>query len=93
MRRCLFADFAKGTVISMNYVGEEKFFDWYHKTAKEPQKSDAELLAEVHQQCVDTHADTYILPPEKTVSGLEERYTYRFENIGACGASTEYMYF
>ncbi|MBR5346013.1 MAG: hypothetical protein IK127_09345 [Clostridia bacterium] len=77
----------------MNYVGENKLFTWYHTVAKPPRLSDAALLAEVHQQCVEFHAEEYVLPPEKTLSGREERYAYRSENIGACGASTGFMYF
>lgn len=77
----------------MNYVGEEKLFSWYHSVAKAPRRSNAELLAEIHRQCVETHAEEFVLPPEKTITGREERYAYRCETIGACGANTGFMYF
>ena len=77
----------------MNYVGEEKFIAWYRQTARPPRLSDAELLAEVHRQCVEAKAEEYVLSPEQTVSGREERYPYRCETIGACGASTGFLYF
>ena len=77
----------------MNYVNEEKFIAWYETVAKEPRLSAAALLADVFQQYVSTRAGEYVVPAENAISGQEERYPFRFENIGACGASTNYIYF
>lgn len=77
----------------MNYVNEAKFISWYESVAKEPCMSSAALLADVFQQYVSTRANEYVVPADKTISGKEERYTFRFENIGACGACTDYIYF
>lgn len=77
----------------MNYVGEEKFRAWYRAVAKAPQLSDAALLEEVHRHFVETKEEAFVLPPEKTLSGREERYPFRCERIGACGADTGFMYF
>ena len=77
----------------MNYVGEEKLFAWYRRTAREPLLSNAELLETVHQHFVDTKEEEYTLPAEKALSGQPEKYTYRCDKIGACGADTGFMYF
>ena len=77
----------------MNYVNEEKLIAWYESVAKEPRMSSAALLADVFQQYVSTRVSEYVIPAEKTISGHEERYPFRFENIGACGACTNYIYF
>ena len=77
----------------MNYVGVEKFYRWYADTAKEPKKSNAELLDEALRIALEERGEQYVLPPEKTLSGSEERYCFRCENIGACGADTGFMYF
>ena len=77
----------------MNYVSEDTFIAWYRETAKPPRLSDEALMAEVYRQCVEDGAEEFVLSPEKTFSGQEERYPYRAENIGACGASTGFMYF
>ena len=55
--------------------------------------SNAQLLEEVHQHFVDTRIPEYVLPAGKTRSGTAERYSFRAENIGACGANTGFMYF
>ena len=77
----------------MNYVNEDKFIAWYKSVATEPQLSSAALLADVFQRYVSTRSNEYVIPAEMTISGHEERYPFRFENIGACGASTNYIYF
>ena len=77
----------------MNYVGEEKLFAWYRRTAREPLLSNAELLETVHQHFVDTKEEEYTLPKEKTLSGRPEKYTDCCDKIGACGADTGFMYF
>ena len=77
----------------MNYVGVEKFYRWYADTAKEPRLTDPELLEDVLRLVVETRAEEYVIPAEKTSSGREEKYAFRTENIGACGANTGFMYF
>ena len=77
----------------MNYVNEDQFVAWYESVAKEPRLSSSALLADVFQQYVSNHTSEYVIPAEKTISGREERYPFRFENIGACGASTFFIYF
>ena len=77
----------------MNYVNEEKFIAWYESSVKEPRLSSVALLADVFQQYVSSRVNEYVIPAEKAISGHEERYPFRFENIGACGASTNYIYF
>ena len=77
----------------MNYVNEDRFVAWYASVAKEPRLSSATLLADVFRQYISTRTSEYVVPAEKTISGHEESYPFRFENIGACGASTNYIYF
>lgn len=75
-----------------NYVNEEKFFAWYESVAKDKTDRKA-LLANVAKQYMARRKAVYVLPAEKTLSGKEESYPFRFENIGCCGASTIYFYF
>ena len=77
----------------MNYVNEDAFFAWYKAAAKRESLAGPALLADVVSQMNITGRQEYILPPSETKSGREERYSYRFENIGCCGASTMYIYF
>ena len=77
----------------MNYVGVEKFYRWYADTAKEPRLTNPELLEEVLRLAVESKAEEYVIPPNRTKTGTEERYAFRTENIGACGANTGFMYF
>ena len=76
-----------------NYVNEDKFIEWYKSVAKEPRLSSEALLADVFQCRISTRETAYRIPAEKTVTGREESYFFRFENIGACGACTNYIYF
>lgn len=77
----------------MNYVNEEAFFAWYKSTVKRETLTGPALLADVVNQMNAAGKQEYVLPPSETKSGREERYPYRFENIGCCGASTMYIYF
>ena len=77
----------------MNYVNEDKFIAWYKSVATEPQLSSAELLTDVFQQYISTRSSEYVVHANESISGHEERYPFRFENIGACGACTNYIYF
>ena len=76
-----------------NYVNEEKFFGWYESVSKNGIKNREELLNEAVSIFSNTGKAVYVLPADKTVSGKEERYTYKVENLGCCGASTIYVYF
>ena len=77
----------------MNYVNEEAFFAWYKSAAKRETLTGPALFADVVRRMNATVTQEYVLPPSETKSGREERYPYRFENIGCCGASTMYIYF
>ena len=77
----------------MNYVNEDKFIVWYKSTARPPQLSETALLSDVFQRYVETRCSEYVLPAERTVTGREERYPFRCETIGACGACTPFLYF
>lgn len=74
-----------------NYVNEEAFFLWYQeKTGLQANKK--ALLQELARQYMATRTGEFVLGADKTLSGAEERYAFRFENIGCCGASTMYFY-
>lgn len=74
-----------------NYVNEDVFFAWYEeKTGRKPDKK--ALLAELAKQYMDTRKGEFVLSADKCLSGAEERYGFRFENVGCCGASTIYFY-
>ena len=75
-----------------NYVGSEKFMEWYRATAREPLK-EAQVLARLYAADCDTRVASFVLSPEETVSGREESYPFRVENLGCCGASTMFVYF
>lgn len=77
----------------MNYVNDAKFIEWYRSTANPPLLSNAALLSEVTRLYIETRRSEYVLPAEQTVTGREERYPFRCETIGACGACTPFMYF
>ncbi len=74
-----------------NYVNEEAFLAWYEeKTGLKANKK--ALLQELAKQYMATRKGEFVLDADKTLCGKEERYTFRFENIGCCGASTMYFY-
>lgn len=75
------------------YVGQEKFFDWYSEKSAESGFDKSRLLQDVLSGYIKTHSETFILPAGRTKSGKDEKYEFRFENIGCCGASTFYIYF
>ena len=76
-----------------SYVNEDAFFAWYDESAGEPRLSRPALLEELARQFRETRRQEYVLPPERTRSGREERYPFRYENVGCCGASTVFYYF
>ena len=74
-----------------NYVNEDAFFAWYEeKTGLKPNKK--ALLQELGKQYMSTRKGEFVLGGELSLSGNEEIYPFRFENIGCCGASTMYFY-
>ena len=77
----------------MTYVNEAKFIAWYESVAKEPRLSASALLEDVRQSLISTRKMEYCIPAEKTITGQAESYRFRFVTIGACGASTSYIYF
>lgn len=77
----------------MNYVNEAKFIAWYESVADQPWLSSTALLDDVFRQYTETRTAEYVIPAAKTVTGETERYPFRFESIGACGACTNYIFF
>lgn len=77
----------------MNYVNEEQFIAWYKSTARPPLLSESALLEDVFRRYLETRCSDYVLTAEQTVTGREERYLFRCETIGACGACTPFLYF
>ena len=74
-----------------NYINEDAFFAWYEeKTGQKPDKK--ALLGELAKQYMATRRGEFVLPAEKCLCGEEQRYPFRFENLGCCGASTIYFY-
>lgn len=76
----------------MNTVGEEKFLAWYRKNAKKALAPEA-ALRRVRDSWFADRSNTFVLCAEESKSGAEERYDFRVEDIGCCGASTLYFYF
>ena len=77
----------------INYVNDDIFWNWYKERAAAPLLTKKALLDDVFKFYCDTKSEVYTLSPDKTVSGLEETYNFKFEDIGCCGASTIYIYF
>ena len=75
-----------------NYVNEEKFIAWYRANAK-ASLGDKAILERCAKQYMSKRKAEFVLPAGESVSGQEEVYAFRFENIGCCGASTLYFYF
>ena len=77
----------------MNTVNEDAFFRWYSTVSLRGITSKSALLHEVLQQYRESGREEYVLSASETRSGSEERYPFRFENVGCCGASTMFFYF
>ena len=75
-----------------SYVNEDAFFAWYEASAREPRLGRAALLDDLARQYRNTRREEYVLSPAQTRSGREERYPFRYENVGCCGASTVFFY-
>ena len=76
-----------------NYVNEEKFFDWYTSVSKTGIGNKSALLAELVSEAGGPGEKTYTVPAAGSVTGRDESYTYKVDNLGCCGASTIYIYF
>ena len=76
-----------------NYVNEAALFAWYDEVAADPRPDRAAMLEDVARQHRETRQAEFVLPPERTRTGREERYPFRYENVGCCGASTVFYYF
>ena len=74
-----------------NYVNEDAFFAWYQEKTGRPAGKKA-LLDQLSAQYMKSRKGEFVLSADQTLSGEEERYPFRFENIGCCGASTMYFY-
>lgn len=77
----------------INYVNDDVFWNWYKENVKELSMTKKTLLDDVFKSYCDTKKESYVLSPDVTVSGKEEAYSFKFEDIGCCGASTIYIYF
>ena len=77
----------------INYVNDDIFWKWYKENSKELKMTKKELLDSVFKFYCDTKSELYTLSPDETSSGKEETYSFKFEDIGCCGASTIYIYF
>ena len=76
-----------------NYVGQEKFFQWYDSITNDHDYDKNAVLAEVMTQYARARKGVFIVPAAKTRTGQEEEYEFSFENVGCCGASTFFVYF
>lgn len=76
-----------------NYVNEEKFFDWYTSVSKTGIGNKSTLLAELVSNAGGPGEKEFLLPASQTVTGKDEVYKYKIDNLGCCGASTIYCYF
>ena len=77
----------------VNYVNQDNFIQWYNSVSKVKATNTANLLEKVHQHYCNTGSSIYTVPASKTISGKDEHYSFRYEDIGCCGASTRYIYF
>ena len=77
----------------VNYVNQDKFIDWYNSVSKVKTTNSTNLLEKVHQHYCNTGSKVFTVPANKTISGKDEHYTFEYEDIGCCGASTRYIYF
>ena len=74
-----------------NYVNEEAFVAWYEETTgRKPNKK--ALLQELSRQYIKSRKGEFVLPAGECLSGEAQCYSFSFENIGCCGASTIYFY-
>ena len=77
----------------VNYVNQEAFFDCYDSVSTAADTDKSTLLSELFNRYCQTGEEHYTLPAAQTKSGQEESFSFRFENVGCCGASTVFIYF
>ncbi|MCF0120501.1 MAG: hypothetical protein HUJ65_02585 [Oscillospiraceae bacterium] len=77
----------------VNYVNDDGFLSWYSEKTGSTGFNKAALLQKVFDRYLEDQVPEFILPAGSTVSGAEERYPFRFEDLGCCGASTYFIYF
>jgi|GEM_PF-1654855 len=75
------------------YVNEQAFFDWYSAAARRPEPNRGALLEEVLRHYAETGREEFALSEKETVSGQRERFPFRYDDVGCCGASTVFVYF
>jgi len=77
----------------VNYIDEEKFFAWYLKNCKSPDSNHQRVLEGLYNRFCETGQQFYTISKENSQSGQTEKYVFRFEDSGCCGASTIFIYF
>ena len=77
----------------INYVNEEAFLKWYNSVSTEKAANERALLEEVYNRYCDTHSEVFVVPASNSVTGKDEEYKFKYDDIGCCGASTIYIYF
>lgn len=75
------------------YVNEKAFFEWYREASGKEIADKGSLLEKVRRQYLETGSSRFLLPASETRSGQEKSYTFRYEDVGCCGASTVFIYF
>ena len=75
-----------------NYIGSEKFAEWYNKTAIAP-RDVTHVMMELYTNFCSTGVSEFTIPAEKSTTGKAESYKFRVENLGCCGASSMMVYF
>ncbi len=76
-----------------NCVNEEAFFSWYSSVCASKKINRSAVLNDLYQGYCETKQSVFTLPASRTVSGKDESYPYRIDDIGKCGASTVFIYF
>lgn len=77
----------------VNYIDEDKFFQWYEKMAANPDGNHSRVLNKLYSKYCDTGMTVFTLAASETKSGQAESFPFRFEDVGCCGASTLFIYF
>jgi len=77
----------------VNYIDEEKFFQWYEKNASNPDSNRTRVLNKLYSKYCETGKPYFTLAASETQSGQAESFPFRFEDVGCCGATTLFIYF
>ena len=75
-----------------NYVGAEKFEEWYNRTALKPRETN-KVMMELYNNFCATGKKEFVIPAKESATGKDESYRFEVENLGCCGASTIMVYF